>query len=199
MAAFGFKVEVVSKEMGEGTAIQSAFLKADTLKQLVEVRAGDAALRGIPKGKTVKIKLEVDTTPPPGFGTEARFLLTPIPFSVRAYSLPDLFAGKTHALLCRQWKTRVKGRDWYDFVWFVSNHPNLHLAHVRERMIQSGHWPKGRPLTPGAFRKALNAVIDTVDLEGARKEVTPFVVDPDALSVWSPEFFHSLVEKIEIV
>jgi len=199
LAAFGFEVEVVSKEKGEGTAIQSVFLKADTLRQLVDVRVGNAILSGIPKGKIIKIKLEVDTAPPPGFGTEAKFLLNPIPFSVRAYSLPDLFAGKMHALLCRRWKTRVKGRDWYDFVWFASNHPSLHLAHLRERMIQSGHWPQDRDLTPVAFRNALSAAIDAVDLEGARREVTPFVVDPDALSVWSPEFFHTLVEKIEIV
>ena len=199
LAAFGFEVEVVSKEKGTATAIQSPFLKADTLRQLLEVRAGDAILSGIPKGKTVKIKLEVDTAPPLGFDTEAKFLLNPIPFSVRAYSLPDLFAGKMHALLCRRWKTRVKGRDWYDFVWFAANHPDLHLAHLRERMIQSGHWPGGRPLTPAEFRKDLGKAIEAVDLDGARREVAPFVMDPDALSVWSPEFFHAVAKKVKIV
>jgi hypothetical protein len=72
-----------------------------------------------------------------GFETEARFLLNPIPFTVRAYSLPDLFAGKLHALLCRRWKTRVKGRVWYDFVWFAANHPQLRLAHLRERIVRA--------------------------------------------------------------
>jgi predicted nucleotidyltransferase component of viral defense system len=198
VGAFGFDVEVVQKEKGSGTPIQSAFLKADTLTQLLEVRAGEAILGGIPKGKLIKIKLEVDTEPPPGFETEARFLLNPIPFTVRAYSLPDLFAGKMHALLCRRWKTRVKGRDWYDFVWFVANHPQLHLAHLRERMVQSGHWPEGEPLTEGAFRKSLRETIDTVDLSAAKKEVAPFVAHPEALAVWSPKFFQALADKVEI-
>lgn len=198
VGAFGFDVEVVQKEKGSGTPIQSAFLKADTLTQLLEVRAGEAILGGIPKGKLIKIKLEVDTEPPPGFETDARFLLNPIPFTVRAYSLPDLFAGKMHALLCRRWKTRVKGRDWYDFVWFVANHPQLHLAHLRERMVQSGHWPEGEPLTEGAFRKSLREIIDTVDLSAAKKEVAPFVAHPEALAVWSPKFFQALADKVEI-
>ena len=198
LSAFGFNVEVVQKEKGSGTPIQSAFLKADTLTQLLEVRAGETILGGIPKGKLIKIKLEVDTEPPPGFETEARFLLNPIPFTVRAYALPDLFAGKMHALLCRRWKTRVKGRDWYDFVWFVANHPQLHLAHLRERMIQSGHWQNGKPLTEGAFRKRLGETIETVDLSAAKKEVAPFVAHPEALAVWSPEFFRALAGKVEI-
>lgn len=196
LAAFGFEVEVAPKEKAGETAIQSAFLKADTLKQLVEVRAGDAVLEGIPKGKTIKIKLEVDTIPPLGFVTEAKTLLNPIPFSVRAYSLPDLFAGKMHALLFRRWKTRVKGRDWYDFVWFAANHPRLHLAHLRERMLQSGHWPKGQPFTETEFRKVLDETIGTVDLESARREVLPFVVDADALSLWSPAFFRAVADRV---
>ena len=198
LGAFGFDVEVVQKEKGSGTPIQSAFLKADTLTQLLEVRAGETILGGIPKGKLIKIKLEVDTEPPSGFDTEARFILNPIPFTVRAYALPDLFVGKMHALLCRRWKTRVKGRDWYDFVWFVANHPQLHLAHLRERMIQSGHWPNDKPLTEGAFRKRLRETIATVDLNAARKEVAPYVTHPEALAVWSPEFFHAVADKVEI-
>ena len=198
VGAFGFDVEVVRKAKGISTPIQSAFLKADTLTQLLEVRAGGAVLGGIPKGKLIKIKLEVDTEPPAGFDTQARFLLNPIAFAVRTYALPDLFAGKMHALLCRRWKTRVRGRDWYDFVWFVANHPRLHLAHLRERMVQSGHWPAGEPLTEGAFRKRLGETIETVDLNAARKEVAFFVAHPEALAVWSPEFFRAVASKVEI-
>jgi hypothetical protein len=110
--SFGFEVRVVTKEKEARSAIQSAFLKADTLKQLVVVEAGREMMRELPRGQVLKIKIEVDTDPPPGFETETRFLLHPIPFSVRTYVLPDLFAGKMHAVLCRRWKSRVKGRDW---------------------------------------------------------------------------------------
>lgn len=112
----------------------------------------ESIAREIPRHQTLKIKLEVDTDPPPGFATESRFLLQPIPFSVRSYTLPDLFAGKMHAVLCRKWKNRVKGRDWYDLVWYVTHHPRLHLAHLEQRMRQSGHWAEEDVLNSRRFR-----------------------------------------------
>ena len=137
----------------------------------------------------LKIKIEVDTDPPLGFDTETRFLLQPIPFSVRALSLPDMFAGKMHAVLCRGWKGRVKGRDWYDLVWYAANHPQLHLKHLEQRMVQSGHWEKTEQLTPEKLSAFAEAVIGKLDVDQTRREVEPFVRDSEALAVWSEDFF----------
>jgi hypothetical protein len=90
--------------------------------------AGEEIAWPIPRAQILKIKIEVDTDPPLGFITENKFILQPIPFSVKTFALPDLFAGKMHAVLCRQWKSRVKGRDWYDLVWYAANHPQRHLG-----------------------------------------------------------------------
>ncbi len=138
--AFGFNVTIKLKNKSVASAVQSAFLKTDTATALVTITANEAISRDIPEGKVLRIKLEVDTELPPGFDTEIKYLLHPISFAVRTYTLPDLFAGKIHAILCRQWKNRVKGRDWYDLVWYVANYPRLHLSHLEERMRQSGHW-----------------------------------------------------------
>ncbi len=137
--SFGFEVSVTRREKTAESPIQSAFLKADTLKHLLTIERADKVARQLPRGQVMKIKIEVDTDPPPGFDTENKFLLQPIPFSVKTFALPDLFAGKMHAVLCRRWKTRVKGRDWYDLVWYAAYHPQLHLGHLEQRMIQSGH------------------------------------------------------------
>ncbi len=144
------------------------------------------------------MRLEIDTNPPPGFETEVRFLLNPIPFPVRAFALPDLFAGKMHAVLCRRWKGRVKGRDWYDLVWFAGRHPALHLSHLQARMVQSGDWPADARLTPEAFRSRLVQAIHSVDLNQARHEVAPFVTHADALSAWSVPFFLDVASRIVI-
>jgi predicted nucleotidyltransferase component of viral defense system len=116
LEAFGFDVRIEQRNKAVESAVQSAFLKADTLAQLLVIETAEEILHKVPRGQVLKIKLEVDTDPPPGFSTETKYLLQPIPFAVRAYTLPDLFAGKMHAILCRKWKTRVKGRDWYDLV-----------------------------------------------------------------------------------
>ena len=194
---FGFDVRVERINKARSSPIQSAFLKADTRNQLLVIETGEEILQAIPKGQLLKIKLEVDTDPPSGFVTETRYLLQPIPFAVRAFVLPDLFAGKMHAILCRRWKSRVKGRDWYDLVWYAANHPELHLNHLEQRMRQTGDWKNDALLTPESLKDLLVDVISRLDVDQARKEVEPFVRIPESLSVWSREFFLDVASRIK--
>ncbi|PKN11834.1 MAG: hypothetical protein CVU69_10155 [Deltaproteobacteria bacterium HGW-Deltaproteobacteria-4] len=197
--AFGFTVKVEMIDKAVDSAVQSAFLKANTKNELLVVEAGNNFARQIPEGQVLKIKIEVDTDPPPGFATQTRYLLNPIPFAVRCYALPDLFAGKMHALLFRKWKNRVKGRDWYDLVWYAANHPRLHLAHLEERMRQTRHWAGDQKLTSARFAGLLTETIDQLDVNQALKDVFPFVRDPRALDLWSHDFFRDVATRIEIV
>ncbi|MBW2632226.1 MAG: nucleotidyl transferase AbiEii/AbiGii toxin family protein [Deltaproteobacteria bacterium] len=196
--AFGFDVHIEVKKKTKKSAVQSAFLKAQTIEQLILINAPDEVMREIPRGQVIKIRLEVDTDPPPSFRTDAKYLLTPIPFSVRTVALPDLFAGKMHAVLCRRWKSRVKGRDWYDLIWFVTYYPKLHLAHLDARMRQTGDWNEKGVLTQNAFLKIMHERIESLDIGQARREVEPFVKKPESLTIWSQEFFHDIVSRITL-
>lgn len=198
LASFGFDVRVEGRNKVIETAVQSAFLKADTINQLLVIQAHEDVVRQIPSGQIIRIKVEVDTDPPGGFKTESKYLLQPIPFSVRSYTLPNLFAGKVHALLCRRWKNRVKGRDWYDLVWYCTHHPQLHLSHLEERMRQSGHYSREKKLSQVDFEGFVEQCIVDVDIDQAKKEVLPFVRQPEALDVWSKEFFMDIVKRIEL-
>jgi predicted nucleotidyltransferase component of viral defense system len=195
---FGFDVSVEKIDKTVETPIQSTFLKTNTRNQLLIVETREEIVREIPKGQILKIKIEVDTDPPPDFETHFRYLLQPIPFAVRSVVLPDLFAGKMHAILCRRWKTRVKGRDWYDLVWYAANRPELHLSHLEQRMRQTEDWKKKTPLTPEAFKDLLSAVIDKSDIGQVRNEVEPFVRNPQDLALWSKEFFLDVASRIKI-
>jgi predicted nucleotidyltransferase component of viral defense system len=197
LASFGFVVEIESKK--KQTQVQSAFLKADTRTQMITVEFERDLVQQVPRNQVLRIKLEVDTDPPSGFSTEVRYLLRPVSFAVRTFSLPDLFAGKIHAVLFREWKSRVKGRDWYDLVWFAAHHPELHLSHLEQRMRQTGHWEGPAPLTEAELRKLIALRIDSVDIGEIRREVEPFVKDPTALTIWSKEFFLDVASRIKIV
>lgn len=199
LGAFGLVVTASTKPKAAERAVQSAFLKAGTLEHLLAIDAGPEVTRGIPRNQTIKIKIEVDTDPPAGFDTQTHFLLRPIPFSVRAYTLPDLFAGKMHALMFRRWKHRVKGRDWYDLVWFAANHPALHLAHLEQRMRQSRDWTRDEALSREAFETQFAHTVAGLDIRRARAEVEPFVRDPASLELWSHDFFVDVGRRIEIV
>lgn len=198
LAAFGFDVRVEQRNKSAGNRLQSAFLKANTLSQLLVIAASEDIVQAVHRGQVLKIKLEVDTDPPPEFDTHTRYVLQPIPFAVRTYVLPDLFAGKMHAVLCRKWKNRVKGRDWYDLVWYAANHPQLHLAHLEKRMRQSGDWEEKEHLAPEEFRKLLIRSIDALDVNLAKKEVEPFIKNPQNLTLWSHEFFYDVVSRIQL-
>ena len=197
--SFGFEVRVEKRNKAITGPVQSAFLKANTFNQLLAITTDESIVQEVHRGQILKIKLEVDPDPPPGFATESKFVLQPIPFAVRCYTLPDLFAGKMHAVLCRNWKHRVKGRDWYDLVWYVANKPELHLAHLEQRMRQSGHWSDNKTIDESTFRKLLSNRIEVLDVDQARREVEPFVKHPEALAVWSWEFFHDLGSRIRLV
>jgi predicted nucleotidyltransferase component of viral defense system len=199
LAGFGFDVRVEQVQKSDRTAIQSAFLKGESVQQLLVIEATEEVTRELPRGQLLKIKLEVDTDPPQGFFTETRYLLQPVPCSIRVYSLPDLFAGKMHAVLCRKWKNRVKGRDWYDLVWYCTNHPELHLLHLESRMRQSGHWQDSVPLDREVFNALLHAAIERLDVNQARLEVANFVREPALLDIWSHSFFSDVVRRVRVV
>lgn len=199
LEAFGFDVRVAQRKKALKSAVQSAFLKANTLNQLLVIETAEEILREVPRGQVLKIKLEVDTDPPSGFSTETKYLLQPIPFAVRVFALPDLFAGKMHAILCRKWKTRVKGRDWYDLVWYAANHPQLHLSHLEQRMRQSGHWKNTKALSVASFKTLMLNAIEHLSVDQARREVEPFVRNPESLKIWSRDFFKDVASRIHFV
>jgi predicted nucleotidyltransferase component of viral defense system len=196
ISSFGFHVEFESRRKMQASAIESAFLKTNTYRQLIVIEIAQELLPDLHPAKNLKIRLEVDTDPPGGFETEAQYVLQPIPFSVRVYSLPDLFAGKLHAILCRKWKTRVKGRDWYDLVWYAGRYPEVRISHLESRMRQSGDYRDDERLTPDRLQHLLRQAADHLDVEQARREVAPFIVDQRALDVWSQDFFRQIIPRI---
>ncbi len=199
LASFGFEVSFESRKRNSQSAIESAFLKANTLQQLIIVKAAATVMRPQHAGEVLKIKLEVDTDHPSGFETESRTVLLPVPFAVCAYSLPDLFAGKMHALLCRKWKTRVKGRDWYDLVWYVGHHPRLRLSHLESRLRHSGDWTVPARLNRSDLLDRLRTAIGRLDVDQIRRETDRYVRDKSSLELWSRDFFLQITEKIETV
>jgi len=199
LAAFGFEVHVDNHKNAGNSAIRSAFLKANTITQLLVIQTDAVLVKKLNLEQTLKIKIEVDTDPPTGFDTETRFVLQPIPFAVRIYVLPDLFSGKMHAILCRRWKNRSKGRDWYDLVWYAAHHPELHLAHLEQRMRQSGDWKGADPISPETFRGMIDDSIAAIEVDQIRKEVEPFVKKPETLEVWSRSFFRNVVENVLLI
>ncbi|EAJ0057665.1 nucleotidyl transferase AbiEii/AbiGii toxin family protein [Campylobacter jejuni] len=191
--ALGLEISLNKKSKSSDTNIESAFLKNDTSIHTLNIEA--KGLKNIHSGRKIKIKLEVDVNPPLKFQTESKTLLLPMTFNVRTMTLPNLYAGKMHALLFRSWKNRVKGRDWFDFEWYVKNNSPLNLEHLCQRMKESGNFKKDI-LTKEEFVKLLYNKIDTLDIQQAINEVKGFVKDARVFDFWSKDYFKLLVSKV---
>jgi predicted nucleotidyltransferase component of viral defense system len=199
LASQGFSVSVEKSTRTGKTAIESGFVKADTRANFLIIDAPARIVERLHREQRLRIKIEVDVDPPPGAQYEVKTVLRPIPFQVKLYSGPDLFAGKLHALLCRQWKSRVKGRDFYDFVWFIGSKIPCRLSHLQARMEQTGHWKAPTTLERDALVRLLIEKFATADIAAVRDEVRPFIRDPDSLALWNREFFLSLAKQVETV
>lgn len=182
----GRSVDITKKEKKQATHIESAFLKDQT--DIINIK--------FQTEPSIKIKIEVDTTPPLKFNTEHKLLLMPYSFMTRCFTLPALFAGKMHAFMFRQWKSRVKGRDWYDFEWYIRNNIPLDFNHFKERAAQS-EGKEMQSLTKQDFLEILQQKIRNTRIENVKADVKPFVIHLDELNIWSTEYFLQLAQMLQ--
>lgn len=185
--ALGREVIITKKEKKIQTNVESAFLKDDTSVYNLQFSTE----------RSIKIKIEVDVNPPAGFNTEHKLLLLPFSFMVRCYTLPDLYAGKIHALLIRGWKNRVKGRDWYDFEWHIRNNTPLNIEHFHQRALQS-EMIFMEDFSPAVLRNMLKEKIQKTNIEMVKNDVRPFIKNTSELDIWSTDYFLQLVDLINM-
>lgn len=184
-ALVGRNVEIRKKDKKWFNKVESAFLKDNT--EIYDI--------SFHTNKSVKIKIEVDTMPPLKFQTEQKLLLLPQSFMTRCFTLPDLFAGKMHALVYRAWKNRVKGRDWYDFEWYVRHNVPLNFTHLAERVRQFN----GEEVDKDTFMEQLKSRLASVNINQVKDDVLPFIHNPRELDIWSNDYFVQLANMIRIL
>ena len=179
----GREVTIKKKDKKTFGKVESAFLKDNT----------DAFDIAFQTEKTIKVKIELDTNPPLGFDTEQKILFKPFNSLIRCVTLPDLYAGKMHALAFRNWKTRIKGRDWYDFEWYVSNNIPLNFSHLQKRIYDFN----GIEMTKEDFLNTLRNRLATGDIASVKQDVLRFLrADPRELDIWSNDYFLQLADRI---
>lgn len=194
--AYGLNVTIQEKEKTQDSFIRSAFLKANTQEHLL-LFYQDSDMENISKSELIKIKFEVDVNPPRFAAFERKYQLLPGPYEINLYDGPSLFAGKVHAVICRAWKNRVKGRDLYDYVFYLSRGIALNTAHLRERLIESGYITATEPCSLEDIKKMLCNRFKTIDYEQAKNDVIPFIKDTAPISLWCEDFFKQITEELK--
>lgn len=195
VSSYGLDVDIELKNKTKDSYVQSAFLKGDTIEHFLLFYPNDL-VEGINKNEKVKIKFEIDTMPP-GLATyETKYRLLPTPYGVRLYDESSLFSGKIHAVICRSWKSRVKGRDLYDYIFYLSRKSKYNLPHLREKLIESSFIDKETKLDNDDVKRILIDRFNEIDFEVAKNDVVPFIKDTNVLDIWSKEFFVDITTNL---
>lgn len=195
LASLGLRFFIEEKQKTADSAIKSAFLKGNTKEHILNIYHVQNVY--INPEEVIKIKFEIDTNPPAFAQFENKYRLLPAPYQVKLYDMPSLFAGKLHAVICRAWKNRVKGRDLYDYVFYLSKQAKVNLPHLQARLESSGAWDGETPLTKEALLEMLNRRFDTIDFDQAGQDVLPFITDPGKLDLWGRDFFADITKNLQ--
>lgn len=196
LAAYGFHTEIEQVEKKTSTGIESVFIKANTKTHFLKIEPLKNLSSKTHSNSKLQIKFEVDIDPITGFEYEARYLLAPTSFPVISLKKPDLFDGKLHALLFRKWKNRVKGRDYYDYVWYLKNNIPVRINYLRMKAVQTGHCTADGLQNIEQLKRKLSKHFETIDFDAAKNDVMPFIKNPDELSLWNADFFTQITEKL---
>jgi predicted nucleotidyltransferase component of viral defense system len=195
--AYGLNVTISEKKKTKDSQILSAFLKGNTKEHMLVFYSDDVKGVNVAANELVKIKFEVDINPPAEATYEHKYRLLPVPYEVRLYDIPSLFAGKIHAVLCRNWQQRVKGRDLYDYIFYLTRKAEVNQKHLRERLLQTGHIKENDACSLDDIKQMLYKRFDAIDYKQAKEDAEAFIRDTSVLDIWSADFFKQITEGLK--
>ena len=195
--AYGINLEIHTKVKNLDSNNTSAFLKGDTLEHILKFFPSKEGHKYDHILKDIKIKFEVDINPPVGATYEYKYKLLPSPHQIKLYDKESLLAGKIHAILCRGWKTRTKGRDLYDYIFFLANDTKVNLELLKNKLVESNEINSDDVLDINKVKELLINKFNEIDYSDAKEDVKPFIKNVDCLNMWSREFFISITANLK--
>ena len=196
LKAYGINLEISTKEKNIDSNISSAFLKGDTLEHIFKFFPNEENFKYNQILKQLKIKFEVDINPPSGATYEDKYKLLPSPHQIKLYDKESLLAGKIHAILCRGWKNRIKGRDLYDYIFFLASNTKVNIELLKNKLLQSEYIELADNFNINIIKELLINKFNEIDYEEAKKDVIPFIKDIDSLKLWNKDFFITITNKL---
>lgn len=195
--SYGIEINVEDKAKTSNSEIQSAFIKENTLILMMSFFPKNEDARKIISNQMIKIKFEVDTENQEGGRTEKKFRMLPAPYEVKIFDESTLFAGKIHAIICRNYKSHVKGRDYYDYLFYIGKGSRFNLTYLESKLKNTGAIAQNEKLTLEKVKEMLKTRFETVDYESAKDDVSNFVNDKNILKLWKKELFISTLNDLK--
>lgn len=196
LKAYGLNLEINTKTKNIDSNISSALLKANTQELILKFFPSEENHKYDQILKDIKIKFEVDINPPSGATFDIQYKLLPSPHQIKLYDKESLFASKIHAILCRNWKERTKGRDLYDYIFFIANNTKVNIELIKNKLIASNYIQDDETFDIQTLKQLLISKFNEIDYEEAKEDVIPFIKNTDSLSLWSKDLFINITENL---
>ena len=194
--SYGLKLEFSTKIKKVETPIESAFAKLNTYQTLIKLKVDEKLLKILHKDEVMKVKFEIDCNPSLGFDTEVKWLDLPEFASVSVLDQPSLFAGKIHAILCRSYKNNVKGRDYYDFLFYIRKKIKPNLNYLRNKLIETGKLKEEDNFDNNILKDMLIQKIESVDFNQVKNDAQKFIFKNENLEFYSKELFIEMLKRL---
>lgn len=194
--SYGLELEISYKTKKIDTPIESAFAKLNTYQTLIKLKVNSNLKKYLHKDELMKVKFEVDCYPSFGFNVESKWLDNPEYASVNVLDLPSLFAGKIHVILCRTYKNNVKGRDYYDFLFFIRKRVKPNLEFLKNKLIETGKLTINDEFNTDIVKQMLINKIKTVDFAQIKNDAQKFIFKNENLDYFSRELFIDMIQKL---
>lgn len=194
--SYGLNLTITAKQKTKESNITSAFLKGDTKEHILKFFPNEN-MKNVTSLKDIKIKFEVDVNPPSGAEYEFKYKLLPSPHQIRLYDESSLFAGKIHAVLCRGWNNRVKGRDLYDYIFYLSKNASINIELVKQKLMGSKIEGIDDSFNIIKLKNMLAEKFKQINYTEAKDDILPFIEDTDSLKLWSADFFIEITNELK--
>ena len=194
--SYGLELDISTKIKKVNTPIDSAFAKLNTYQTFIHLQLSSEMAKLLHKDEIIKVKFEVDCNPPLGFKTENRWLNVPEFAPISVLDEESLFSGKLHAILCRTYKNNVKGRDYYDFLFYISKGIKPNLGYLKNKLIESGHLKETEEFNIEILKSKLREKFENVDFDQVKSDAKRFLFRNEDLEYYCKELFIDMVNKI---
>lgn len=196
-ASYDIEIQIEEKKKTLNSDIQSAFIKGNTISLMMSFFPMGDNKENIISNQKIKIKFELDTNNPEGGKTETKFRFLPAPYEVRTFDESTLFAGKIHAIICRNYKNHVKGRDYFDYLFYIGKGSNCNINYLENKLKNNGLIKENEKLSINKLKEMLKERFEMVDYEAAKKDVVNFISDKSIFDLWNKELFISSLDYLK--
>ena len=195
--SYGLELEISIKQKQINTPVESAFAKINTYQTFINLKMNSELTKLLHKDEVIKVKFEIDCEPALGFTTENKWIDMPEFAPVIVLDEASLFAGKLHAILCRNYKTTVKGRDYYDFLFYVRRGISPNLNYLRNKLINTGKINEKDTFNIEVLKEMLIKRFEQVDFGQVKNDTERFIINNEDLSTYSKDLFVQMAKKIK--